>query len=230
MAEALALAARDPELGRWLAEQQAFDAAMTRKLTAVEVPSDLRQAILAGHKGGGASVIAIGDRPWWRSPALAWAASIVIIFAAAVFMQQKTGHASQHLDLAEYRQAMFSRLDSPVTFDKKNSNPREIVRWLDTAERMPNVVLPAKLEGNRALGCKVFDWQGRKSALISFELLGERVVHMFVLDCATFTDCEANLGPTSRNKDEFSSMSWHRGHRTYLLISEDKEAIFTCLE
>ena len=45
-AEALALAAEDRELGEWLAEERAQDAAFSAILTEVEIPSDLRAAII----------------------------------------------------------------------------------------------------------------------------------------------------------------------------------------
>ncbi len=49
-AEALEQARRDPVLERCFNESIAFDATMTEKLRAVEVPPDLRENILAGVK------------------------------------------------------------------------------------------------------------------------------------------------------------------------------------
>lgn len=44
-AEALSLAAKDRELGEWLAEERAQDAAFAAMLSDVEIPEDLREAI-----------------------------------------------------------------------------------------------------------------------------------------------------------------------------------------
>lgn len=44
-AEALGLAARDRELGEWLADERSQDAAFAAMLTAIEIPDDLREAI-----------------------------------------------------------------------------------------------------------------------------------------------------------------------------------------
>jgi hypothetical protein len=53
-AEALALATENRELGEWLAEERAFDAAFASALSSVELPSQLRDDILgclAGERG-----------------------------------------------------------------------------------------------------------------------------------------------------------------------------------
>lgn len=54
-AEALALAMENRELGEWLAEERAFDAAFSKALASVELPGTLREDILgclAGEAGG----------------------------------------------------------------------------------------------------------------------------------------------------------------------------------
>ena len=53
-AEALALATENRELGEWLADERAFDAAFAKALSSVELPETLRQDILgclAGERG-----------------------------------------------------------------------------------------------------------------------------------------------------------------------------------
>jgi hypothetical protein len=47
-AEALAWAAKDRELGEWLARERASDAGFAKALTAVSIPASLREEILAG--------------------------------------------------------------------------------------------------------------------------------------------------------------------------------------
>jgi hypothetical protein len=51
-AEALALATEDRELGAWLAQERATDAAFAAALNEVEIPDDLREHILAVLAGG----------------------------------------------------------------------------------------------------------------------------------------------------------------------------------
>lgn len=51
-AEALALAAEDRELGEWLANERAQDAAFAEALDGIEIPGDLRRNIMAALQGG----------------------------------------------------------------------------------------------------------------------------------------------------------------------------------
>lgn len=58
-AEALAWAAKDRELGEWLARERASDAGFARALVAVSIPASLREEILAGlavERGDGTDV------------------------------------------------------------------------------------------------------------------------------------------------------------------------------
>jgi hypothetical protein len=58
-AEALAWAAKDRELGEWLARERASDAGFAKALSAVSIPASLREEILAGlaaERGDGADV------------------------------------------------------------------------------------------------------------------------------------------------------------------------------
>src|SRR5437016_13202050 len=73
-AEALQQARRDAVLERWFRESIAFDAAMTEKFRAIEVPPDLRESILAGVKV---------SRPL-RSPFIKWAIAAALVSMAIV--------------------------------------------------------------------------------------------------------------------------------------------------
>ena len=75
-AEALEQARRDPILERWFLDSLAFDAAITEKLRANEVPPDLRENILAGVKV---------SRPLrWSNPLVQWAIAAAVLVAAIV--------------------------------------------------------------------------------------------------------------------------------------------------
>ncbi len=60
-AEALALAMRDRELGEWLADERAMDAAFANALTAVRIPETLREDILGCLAGERADFPQAGD-------------------------------------------------------------------------------------------------------------------------------------------------------------------------
>ena len=60
-AAALKLAAENRELGKWLADERAADAAFAAALCEVEIPEDLRQHILAMMKGDRPEAMALND-------------------------------------------------------------------------------------------------------------------------------------------------------------------------
>src|SRR6266487_4292933 len=80
-AEALQQAKRDPELGRWFAQHQAFCETIRDRFKQLPVPAGLKEDILAGYRPEAIPV-------WWQQPAfraLAAAASIVLLIGLALF-------------------------------------------------------------------------------------------------------------------------------------------------
>src|SRR6266849_9238875 len=80
-AEALEQAKRDPELGRWFAQHQAFHNTIRERFKQLPVPAGLKEEILAGYRP---AVIPV----WWQQPAfqaLAAAAAIVMLIGVALF-------------------------------------------------------------------------------------------------------------------------------------------------
>jgi len=75
-ADALRMAGSDPQLGRWLEKSRAYDAAVGAKLSQVNPPVHLRQAILAGAR--------VSARPRGLILRYAWAAGLAAA-AALVF-------------------------------------------------------------------------------------------------------------------------------------------------
>jgi len=51
IAQAMEVARRDPELGRWFTNHRRFQEAMRRKFRQIKVPSRLKIALLAGPPG-----------------------------------------------------------------------------------------------------------------------------------------------------------------------------------
>src|SRR5438046_9472085 len=75
--EALALAESDPEMKKWLAEQQAFDTHMAEEVQTIPIPGDLRDKLLALKPLASHSPF----RMW--SPAFAMAAALTVLGVGA---------------------------------------------------------------------------------------------------------------------------------------------------
>src|SRR2546428_13970624 len=83
-AEALEQAKRDPELGRWFAQHQAFHNTIRDRFKQLPVPTGLKEDILAGYRPAEIPV-------WWQQPvfrALSAAAVIALLLGVAVLWSQ----------------------------------------------------------------------------------------------------------------------------------------------
>ncbi len=76
LSEALEQARRDPMLEGWFRDSIAFDAAMTEKVRGIDVPSDLRENILAGVK--------VSRVPHWKNRLRKWTIAAALILGATL--------------------------------------------------------------------------------------------------------------------------------------------------
>lgn len=217
-AEALALARLDPELGEWFRQQTEFDQALSERLPGAPVPVDLRNAILAGHRSDAQLL-----RPaftWWKSPALAWAAAIVLLFAVA-FLFRDEGQPT--LALAAYRTAMTGHLDRGFKFDVQSGSPAELQKWLEFERKFGAVELPPELGAGESIGCRIFDFEAKQSALICFTLPSKEVVHLFMTDGRAFDAAGFDEGVICTPCSDWNTATWRQGSMIYLLVGRVAE-------
>lgn len=209
-AEALALARRDPELLAWFAAESELDLAISKRVRESAVPEDLRPTILAGQRSQ--RQVARASFDWWKSPALAWAATIALLFVAAIFFHSG---ANAHVALALYRNAMTANLQSGFSFDVQDSQPAHIQEWLAEHVSLKDLQLPETL--NKTIGCKVFEFDNLKPALICFTLSDQKMVHLFVVDGARFENKDFKPKSCASRCNDYYTMAWRDAKWVYLL-------------
>src|SRR4029453_5157934 len=165
-AEALEQVRRDPILQRWFEQSVAFDTAMTEKLCAIPVPSELRESSLTGVKITRPESIR-GWKNRWRKWAIAAAVALSATLGVLIWHNARPAPAAgwqlQALD------AIFSSIArNESQFDVISRNPADLVKWLrensaPTAKKLPNGL--DKLPG---IGCKTFFWHGKTGGPICF--------------------------------------------------------------
>lgn len=216
-AEALVMAQNDPELREWFAQEQARDGAICNRLKDSPIPTDLKNAILSGLRTE--ANIVRPESTWWRSPALAWAAVIAIIFVAAFLIQEKHPGTGQ-LALADYRITMRSNLETLNGFDLPKPEPVEIKTWLREQGVFGDVTIPDKLTDKQSMGCKLFKYKDAQSALICFQLPNMEMVHLFVINKSTFSESAAGDAADFTKCGDWDTCTWEQGENLYLLLGK----------
>jgi len=215
--EALRLVQNDPELREWFDREREADETISAKLRQSPVPSDLRKAILSGLRSEPKVVRTAFS--WWKSPALAWAAVIVIIFASAFLIQNNQSGPTQSA-LANYRGAMRGNLETLNGFDLRENQPVKIKAWLDAQNLLRDLTIPETLVGKKSMGCKLFTYNGSQSALICFQLPNMEMVHLFVINKSALGDVGSTQSHAFAKCGDWDTCSWQRDENLYLLIGK----------
>ena len=215
-AEALEQARRDPELARWFTEERALDAAIAAKLKVAPVPSHLENTILAGRK-------LIRPAAWWRQTGwLAAAAAVVLLLgvSASVLLTSRTPTLGR---LQTDSVVLLAGLDH---LDLATNNLAGVRTWLASRSAHEDLVVPAGLKNRTPLGCRIFDWQGRKVTLVCFKLDGRAAdgeAHLLVVDASQLRGAPG--GPAQfAQRGRWATAAWRKGNHVYVLAMHGNEA------
>lgn len=210
-AEALQLARVDPELGKWFAEQQAFDAAASRALKDVKIPSHLKESILAGRR-------VIEPDFWWKQPtAWAMAAALVIFLGLTGFLLVNRG-TTRFAGFTKDMIVAANATDMSKHLGMKTDDLSQMQAWLTGQGAQTNYVLPAGLRGKPGMGCQVLTWNGNKVSMICFVLNGKNHVDLFIVEKSAFKGSIPGDTPQFVSAGTDTSASWTEGDKVYLLV------------
>ncbi len=212
-AEALGLAARDAELGRWFTEQSALDGLMREALRAVVPPPELRAAIL--HRGTVVRMLA--PARWWSAPIfrLAMAAGIALALGVAALMLP---HAADKMPLVVLTEEIsLMHAGEKISLGAAGSDADEHRRWLAERGAPHDFGIPAALASQHGLGCQVYSIRGNRVSLLCFRLDDRRVVHYFVIDRDRLADPPKSGRTVFLDGEGLSFAAWSDERRTYVL-------------
>jgi hypothetical protein len=216
--EALEQVRRDPILQHWFDESVAFDAAMTRKLFAIPVPSDLRESILTGVKITRPESIR-GWKNRWRK----WAIAAAVVLSAT--LGGLIWHNTRPAPVARWQlQALDSILSSIARneshFDVISHNPADLVKWLRENSAPAGKKLPNNLDKLPSIGCKTFFWHGKPVSLICFTLPEGRAIHLVMTTVSTDSDRSIKHQAEVIQQDHWATATWREGGMIYMLALE----------
>jgi len=217
MAEALALAGRDPELKAWWEAQQAFDRKVAAKLEEIPLPADLRATILAGRK-----IEKIRPRyllPYWLAAAALFAILAVLTnFLPHPAASSPAAAITGTLASDDYAAAIlpYLRQDDPV-LAMTSPDRDEVVAWLKK-RNSPTGGVPASMSALPTLGCQTLSVHGHTVSLICFASAGNGIVHLFIVDRQALSD-PPGTSPEFKKSGDWSTASWSDGTQSYVLAT-----------
>ena len=221
-AEALRETERNPELARWLAEEQAFDCAMAAQLAALPAPFGLKTRILAQ------AAPRAGRHPWSLAAILAGVVALLFLAVQVVGLFRPAAPApvlaSTSVEIPDYVQEMvsFIRLNPPL--EMKSHDLGAIKGWLAKAALPTDV--PTGLAALEPLGCRLLSFRGHDVALICFQREGDRLAHLFVVNRAAMPKMKPGDQPIFASSGDWMTASWAEGDRVYTIaVQGDRAAV-----
>jgi hypothetical protein len=236
LAEALALAERDPELARWFAGQRRFDETISAAFKSIPVPSGLKADIL-GRRGmtslesdrtrtttppsRGPSVKPGIPRTWLpallplpRRPAarLALAACLALCAGlAALFLTRSPAPFS------DYRHALVAQAwEGGDRLEFESSSFDEVRQWLAQQDTPADFALPEPLQSWRVRGCSIVECQNRRASMVCLSD-GARHVHLFVTEHRGLAALPEPGVPDFEKCGAWRTAAWRQGERAYIL-------------
>jgi hypothetical protein len=212
MAQALALAEKNPELKRWFTEQVAFDSSMAGALKQIAAPSDLKAAILAEHQ-----VVVRRPASWWRPVVADWrmrASVAVVVIVSIVFAVSSQRSSGQ---FAEFRQELIDEGwagDSHLDF--ASADLLKVRQWLARKGAPANFDLPGPLENLNLHGCRLIKMGSQQVTLLCVTD-GAKHLHLFVADDIQFADLPQDGAPDFEKCGLWKTAAWRQGARTFVL-------------
>ncbi|HEY2713548.1 MAG TPA: hypothetical protein VGI60_13620 [Chthoniobacterales bacterium] len=215
IAEALQLVEQNPELARWLDEEQAFDRAMTAQLANLPAPLGLKTRILAQNNPAPAA------SPWSRwIIALAGAAALLFLLAQIADTWRRRPSTAELVP--QYASEMVSFIKVKPSLEMMSGNLGEINGWLQGQNAAPKQV-PPRLAALEPVGCRILSFRGHKVTLICFRRDDGRLAHLFVVDRAAFPGLQPGA-PIFKGEGEWMTAIWLENDRVYMLATEgDRE-------
>jgi len=213
VAEALAQARRDPELARWLEQQQAVDAALGRKFRQIPVPEGLAQEILSERR-------IIRPSIWRERRALLGAAAAAIVLAAVA---SYWWHRPSSQDFASYRQTMAHLVSGDYKMMLETNDLNAVRQFLVANHSPADYVLTPEMQKLPAEGCALIHWHGRTVSLVCLDRGADNDLFLFIVNRSAVPDPPVDPAPRFARVGQMTTASWTVGDTSYVLASKGSE-------
>lgn len=209
--EALTLAEREPELGRWWAEHLACQQALRAKFRALPVPAQLRETLLAERK-------VLWPVFWQRPPFwLATAAALVLLLGLAIQFSQP--RVPDHF--ADFRSRMVRSALRQYNMDIVTNDMPTVRQFMAARGAPADYSIPTGLGRLSLAGGAALKWRSHPVSMVCFERGDKEMLYLFVLDRARVKDAPPTT-PQVERVNKLVTVSWCEGDRAYVLAGPEE--------
>jgi hypothetical protein len=215
IAEALALAQSDPELGSWLEQHRAFQKAMRAKFQQIEVPDHLKASLLIR---GAAQPKALPPQAWWRRPVWLAATAAVLILLGLVSVRLRPRVPDR---FANYQTRMVSNVQREYVMDVVTNDMRQIRQFMAQHEAPADYDVPQGLERLQLTGGGRLTWRSNPVAMVCFDRGDKQMLFLFVMKRSAVKD-PPPATPRIAEVSQMLTVSWTKGDNTYVLAGPEE--------
>ncbi len=216
VAEALALAGHDSELGAWLEKQTVFQESVWNHLLACAAPPDLRERILARR-----SVIV----PLWRRlEVLLLAACLVLATVLAVLwtprMPQRAQPGADEPSVANFQSRMVGFAIRLYRMDIVTQDFNDVRHYLSQHGAPADINLTPGLQPMPVKGGAKLLWHGNPVSMVCFHFSTNDTLYMFVMDERAIQKGDPpGTTPFIEEVGGISTAIWRNAGKVYLVAA-----------
>ena len=217
MAEALALARQDPELGRWFEQHRAFQSKVRASFRQIEVPAHLRTSLLIQQP---LRPLPPGPRRpvWWRSPFWLTATAVVLLALGLTGVLLRPHGPTR---FANYESRMVGEAQRSYRMDIVTNDMQQVRRYLASQDAPADYVLTRGLEHLQLTGGGRLTWRSNPVAMVCFDRGDKQMLFLFVMKRSAVKDPPPPSPQLARVRQMIAAR-WTRGDNTYVLAGPEE--------
>jgi len=216
MAQALGLTRQNPELGRWLEREQAFQAAVRSKMRGIQVSPGLKARLLAERK-----VV----RPEFRRSSrtlLVAAAAFAVLWVVAALVWTRPDTTPR---FAQFQSRMVSTVLRQYRMDVATNDMAAVRGHMEKNGAPGDYILPPGLERVPLAGGGFLRWQGNPVSMVCFYRRqtpeDTAMLYLFVMRKSALKDAPLEK-PQVQELKGMSTISWIEGENLYMLTGPEE--------
>ncbi len=208
-ADALERLKTDPELARWFAQEQAFDAAISRHVRSAPVPSRLKTAILAGEK-------VLAHLAWWRLVHWRRMAALALVLWTGAALLVVSLHKTRSL-LAASREAIHLAEQRSASRPAGRADLKDLRSLLAKCRVPSDFEVPLRLRKLPLVDYNLVPVQNQTAAVLCFRLAGNTQLKLFVMDQIQDATLPPDGALRTLEDGDWGAAIWSDKGKTYVL-------------